>query len=104
MQSHYIDPIKKHPSFIKLQKERRKLALILSSLVLLIYFSFILSIAFAPQLLSAPVASGSVITVGIPIGIAIILLSFILTGIYVYIANKQFDRYTQEIHADVVEL
>lgn len=104
MQSNYIEPVKNHPRFKQLQKERKKLAFILSVLVLAVYFAFILTIAFQPNLLAQTISDDSVITIGIPIGIFIILFSFLMTGIYVYFANKQFDAYIKEIHADVVEI
>lgn len=48
-----------------------------------------------------PISDGSVITIGIPIGIAIIVLSFILTGIYVHKANTDFDRITENLIKDL---
>ena len=104
MQSKYIEPVKNHPKFQQLQRERKKLAFILSALVLIVYFSFILTIAFEPNLLAQTISKDSVITIGIPIGISIIIFSFLMTGIYVYFANRQFDAYTKDIHADVVEV
>jgi uncharacterized membrane protein (DUF485 family) len=104
MKKHYIEPIKNHPRFVQLQKERRRLAFILSLLVLVVYFAFILTIAFEPTLLSQTISEDSVITIGIPLGMFVIIFSFLMTGIYVYFANKQFDAYTQEIHADMMEL
>ena len=104
MQSNYIEPVKNHPKFKQLQKERKRLALILSLLVLFVYFSFILTIAFEPNILKETISKDSVITIGIPWGIFVILFSFVMTGIYVYFANKQFDAYTNEIHADIMEL
>jgi len=104
MQSNYIEPVKNHPKFKQLQKERKKLAFILSLLVLVVYFSFILTIAFEPSFLAQTISKDSVITIGIPIGIFVIIFSFVMTGIYVYFSNRQFDAYTKEIHADVVEI
>ena len=104
MQSNYIEPVKNHPKFKQLQKERKKLALILSLLVLIVYFSFILTIAFEPTFLAQTISEDSVITIGIPLGISVIIFSFLMTGVYVYFANRQFDEYTKEIHADVVEI
>ncbi len=57
-----------------------------------IYFSFILLVAFAPGLLAIPIAEGSVITVGIPVGLLVIVSAFVLTGIYVHRANVRFDE------------
>ena len=63
----------------------------LTAIMLLVYFSFILLIAFYPEVLGAKVSEGSMITVGIPVGIAIIIFAFVLTGIYVRRANREFD-------------
>ncbi len=104
MQEKYIQPIKNHPRFAQLQKERKRLAFILSVLVLCVYFAFILTIAFHPEFLAQTISKDSVITIGIPLGIFVIVFSFLMTGVYVYFANKQFDTYIKEIHADVVEL
>ncbi len=64
--------------------------------MVVIYFSFILTVAFAPSLLAAPLANGT-LTIGIPIGIGVILTAFVLTGIYVRRANADFDVQTQKI-------
>jgi uncharacterized membrane protein (DUF485 family) len=69
----------------------------LSAIVLFIYFSFILAIAFAPGFLGQPISEGSLISIGIPVGVFIILSAFVLTGIYVFIANKNYDKINQEI-------
>ncbi len=104
MQKQYINPVKNHPRFKQLQNERRRLAFVLSALVLLVYFAFILTVAFQPSFFAQTISKDSVITIGIPIGIFIIIFSFLMTGIYVYFANKLFDVYTKEIHTDVVEI
>ena len=70
---------------------------ILSAVTLLIYFSFILLIAFFPEVLGIRISDESIITVGIPIGVSIILLAFASTGIYVFIANREFDQTEQRI-------
>jgi len=57
-------------------------------------------IAFSPETFGQPIGDG-VTTVGIPVGIAIILLCFLLTGIYTKRANGEFDKLTDEIKEDV---
>ncbi len=89
--------VQNNPKFHQLVARRSKFAWRLSAIVLSIYFSFILIIAFAPQFLGQPISETSVITIGIPIGVFIILSAFILTGIYVRKANKDFDQVNQEI-------
>ncbi|MEE8059274.1 MAG: DUF485 domain-containing protein, partial [Pseudomonadales bacterium] len=66
-------------------------------IVMLTYFSFILVIAFAPELFATPIIEGKIITWGIPVGLFVILFSFLLTGVYVYRANKEFDHITKDI-------
>jgi len=67
-----------------------------------IYYGFILIIAFNKEFLSQPLWSGSITTVGIPIGLGVIISAFILTGIYVFRANSEFDRLTAEIKEEVL--
>ncbi len=61
-----------------------------------IYFGFILVVAFAPRLLGTPIGRG-VTTIGIPIGLGVILTAFVLTGLYVRRANSEFDTMTRAI-------
>lgn len=89
--------IRSNPQFHELVSRRGRLGWLLSAVMLAIYFGFIMTIAFAPAALGVPMTPGSVITVGIPVGLAIIALAFILTGIYVHKANTEFDRLTQAI-------
>lgn len=86
-----------NPRFQDLVARRGRFAWTLAVLILAAYFAFILVIAFDPQVLGTPLSSGSVTTWGIPAGLGLIFLSFILTGIYVQRANGEFDRLTQEI-------
>ncbi len=69
--------------------------------MLIIYVGFILLIAFAPQWLGTPLHEGTSVTRGIPIGIGVILISFVLTGIYVWRANGEFDRLTKAVMNEV---
>lgn len=92
--------IQNNPRFQELVARRGHFAWLLSAMVLGMYIAFILLIAFAPQLLGAPIGGGS-ITWGIPLGVGLILASFALTGVYVRRANGEFDRLTQAILAEV---
>jgi uncharacterized membrane protein (DUF485 family) len=51
-----------------------------------------------------PIVKSSVITWGILIALCVIFLSFLLTGIYVYRANKEFDRLVDDVIKDVREI
>ena len=97
MSADLYERVNNNPKFHQLVARRSRLAWVLSSIILLIYFSFILLIAFAPEFLGQPISDTSIITIGIPIGVFIIVSAFILTGIYVRKANSDFDRINQEI-------
>ena len=90
-----------NPHFQQLVAKRGRFAWLLSSIMLGAYLAFILLIAFEPEILGVPLAAGSVTTWGIPVGIGVIFMAFILTGIYVQRANGEFDRLNQEILNEV---
>ncbi|MEZ5672827.1 MAG: DUF485 domain-containing protein [Thiotrichaceae bacterium] len=60
-----------------------------------------LVVAFDKGLLAAPLYPGTVVTVGIPVGVAVIVASFLLTGIYVWRANSKFDDLTKQIKQEI---
>jgi len=97
MKQEMVDRIKNDPDFIQLVTVRTKFAWTLTIVMLVIYFGFVLTIAFDPSILGAPLSAGSVTTVGIPVGVAVIISAFLLTGIYVRRANGEFDELTRRI-------
>jgi uncharacterized membrane protein (DUF485 family) len=96
-----VERIKRHPLYAELVAKRKRFAWTLTILMLIIYYGFIMAIAFSPHSLAAPISAGSVTTVGIPVGVLIILSAFVLTGIYVFRANGEFDRLTKSIREDL---
>ena len=68
-------------------------------LVLLMYFSFIIIIAFNPIFFSQTY-NDMVITYGIICGFSIIIFSIILTFIYVLVSNKMLDDLRNQILND----
>ena len=89
--------IQENPKFQAMIVRKKRMGRWLTYFMLAVYFGFILTIAFAPHWLAIPLGSAGVITLGIPIGIGIILSAFAATGIYVYWANTHFDKITREI-------
>jgi len=98
-----VERIKNNPKYQKLVKERSRFAWTLSIIMLVVYYAFIMVIAFEPSIFGAKIGSG-VITLGIPVGIAIIIISFVLAGIYVRRANGEFDRLTQEVKDELGDI
>ena len=101
MQQELVEKIKNHPKYHELVSKRSRFAWILSIIMLVIYYAFILVIAFSPQTLAIKVTEMSVITIGIPIGLLVIISAFVLTGIYVWRANSEFDVLTHQIKEEL---
>lgn len=89
--------IRSNPKYAELVRKRSSFAVLLSVLMLVIYYGFILVIAFAPTFLGTPITAGSISTIGFPIGIGVILSAIVLTGIYVQRANTEFDNLTKQL-------
>ncbi|NIY49533.1 DUF485 domain-containing protein [Cedecea colo] len=87
--------------FRELVEKRQRFAIILSIIMLIIYVGFIMLIAFAPGWLGTPLHAGTSVTRGIPIGVGVIVISFVLTAIYVWRANGEFDRLTHAMLREV---
>ena len=93
--------IQSNAHFQNLVARRSSFAWWLSAIMLGLYLVFILLIAFEPQVLGTPISAGSPITWGIPMGVGLILAAFVLTGIYVYRANGEFDALNQQVLDEV---
>ena len=96
MDDQIVKRIQNNPKYAELVRRRSTLGWSLSALMLLIYVGFILTIAYAPKLLGIPLGTG-VMTVGIPVGLFVILSAFVLTGIYVAMANSAYDTLIRQI-------
>jgi uncharacterized membrane protein (DUF485 family) len=94
--SNNLSGIERDPNYQELVRRRSSLGWMLSLMMLIVYFGFILLIAYAPKFLGTPLGSG-VTTIGIPIGLSVIVLAFVLTGIYVRRANSSYDGLIRKI-------
>ena len=68
---------------------RWRVAVTLSALVMAVYFGFILLIAFNKPLMGTLILPG--LTVGIALGAAVIVVSWLTTLIYVLWANNRYE-------------
>ena len=96
MTSDVMRRVERDPQFQELIARRSRFAWPLSAVMLIIYFGFIFIIAFAPVVLGIRIGNG-VTTVGIPVGLLVIVSAFVLTGVYVRRANSEFDALTRQI-------
>jgi len=98
-----IDPmvarIEANPKYHELKRKRSSFGWRLTVLMLLVYYGYIGLIAFDKELLARPLGAG-VTTLGIPIGLGVIVFTVLITGLYVRRANGEYDRLTAEILKD----
>ncbi len=90
-----------HPDFQAMAQKKSKLGTMFSILTLFIYFSYILLIAFNKPLFAIPISAGATTTVGVILGIFIIVFCVVITGIYVSKANGEFDTLTKKVVDDI---
>jgi uncharacterized membrane protein (DUF485 family) len=91
-----IEQIRQLPEYIALTRARKKIIWPLSTVIITAYFALVLSIAFTPKSLGIPIGNG-VTSLGVLLGLSIIFLCFIITGIYVSYANRVLEPLTQAI-------
>lgn len=95
-----IDPmvakIEANPKYHELRRKRNLFGWSLTALMLVVYYGYIALIAFDKQFLAQPIGAG-VTSLGIPIGLGVIVFTVLITGIYVRRANGEYDRLTAEI-------
>ncbi|GAB6050266.1 DUF485 domain-containing protein [Hydrogenophilus islandicus] len=97
MHDDVYEKIRANPKYQQLVSTRNRYSWILTILVLIVYYGFIALVAFNKAFLATPLRPGGVTTVGIPIGIGVILFTIIITGLYVRRANTEFDALKEEI-------
>ncbi|MFZ9848238.1 MAG: DUF485 domain-containing protein [Flavobacteriales bacterium] len=95
MSEHKTQEVLQSVEFKKLTKKRWSVALILTAFMLLAYFGFLLMVAFDKDFFKQKI--GEVTTIAIPIGIGLILLAWLMTGIYTYWANNFYDKEVEEL-------
>ncbi len=88
-------------AFLKLSRQKNSISAVLTVITLLFYYGFILLLAYRPELLASKVSSN--INLGIPIGIGTIIVAWILTGIYVWWANTQYDVMVEQVKQKIEE-
>jgi uncharacterized membrane protein (DUF485 family) len=85
-----------NPRYQELKAKRSRFGWLLAILMLIVYYGFILLVAFGKPFLAQRLGAG-VTTIGMPIGFGVIVFTIVITGIYVRRANSEFDRLTAEI-------
>ena len=88
------------PEFKKLVSKRWSVSLALTITMLVVYIGFLLVVAFRKESLAVKISPN--LTWAIPIGLGIILFAWLLTGIYVFWANNNYDEAVQDLKNKVL--
>jgi uncharacterized membrane protein (DUF485 family) len=97
-----LEKLTASPEYLALIKKRNRIIWPLLSLVVLAYVLFILAIAFDPKALGQTVGGG-VVSIGILLGLGLILFNFVVTLIYVYRANRELEPLIAAVHTKAGE-
>ena len=103
MNDELVERIESNPKYKELVSKRNGFGIKLGIFVLVMFYAYILVIAFNKEILATKIGDG-VTTIAFPIALAILVISFITTLIYVKRANGEFEDLTNEIKKDVKDL
>ncbi len=79
------------PEFKALKSQKDTISAILTIVELVLYFGFIALVAYNKPFLAQKLSDDAAMTIGIPIAIGVIVLSWVLTGVYIFWANSKYD-------------
>ena len=102
MESDLTRRIANNPKYQQLKTKRTSLGWMLTLAMLVVYYGFILLVAFAKPFLATRLGEG-VTTIGMPLGLAVIVFTVVITAIYVRRANSEFDALSDEIAKEALK-
>ena len=91
-----VEKIQSNPKYLELRRKRNRFGWWLTALMMVVYYGYIALIAFNKPFLAQPIGGG-VTTIGIPIGLGVIVFTILITAFDSRRANGEFDRLTAEI-------
>ena len=91
MSDNVVARIRANPKYLELKRKRSSFGWWLTLSMMVVYYGFILLVAFDKALLSRHTGDG-VMTVGIPLGFGVIVFTIVITAVYVKRANTEFDE------------
>jgi len=87
------------PAFKHLVARRATVSIVGIVLLFVTYYGYVILIGASPQTLARKI--GDYTTLGIPVGVAVIVIAFILTAIYVVWANSSYDPEVQRLKSEL---
>jgi uncharacterized membrane protein (DUF485 family) len=102
MELDLVKRITSDPNYQELKAKRSSFGWWLTLAMMVVYYGFILLVAFNKEFLSQRMGDG-VMTVGIPIGFGVIVFTIVITAIYVKRANGEFDDLAAKVAKAVLK-
>ncbi|HWI09727.1 MAG TPA: DUF485 domain-containing protein [Burkholderiaceae bacterium] len=102
MEQELAQRIASHPKYKELKAKRTRFGWWLTLAMMVVYYGFILLVAFDKEFLSQRLGAG-VMTIGMPIGFGVIVFTIVITAIYVRRANSEFDDLSADIAKAVLK-
>ena len=96
-----VEQVLKHPKYVELVRKRTKVSMLFFGLTLVIYSSFILTMAYLPEVFAEPLGPNWTMSVGLVVGLLVACSAVAMIAVYVYLSNKVFDPLLAEIVRDV---
>ena len=97
MSGEMYESMRVNPKFQELVQKRGRFAWTLATIVLVLFYGFVLMVAFSPATLGQPLTEGGMLTVGVAVELSLFIFFWVLSFVYVKRANGEFDNLTQEI-------
>ena len=89
--------VEANPKYRRLVSMRSTYSIIMTLCVMAVYYGYILLIAFDKEWLGTKLGAGMTTSIGIPLGVGVIVITIILTNISVRRANTEFDDLNAQI-------
>jgi uncharacterized membrane protein (DUF485 family) len=101
MTSELNQRIYNHPRYQELVRGRSRLAWTLSAITLGSFFALILVGVVRPDLLAVSVSDSGVVTIAVLVGVIMLALFWLLTGVYLQRTTRVYDKINEQILRDV---
>ncbi len=92
-----LDRVTANPKFHEFIAMRSRYSIIMAIISAAAYYGFILLVAYNKEFLAQKIGPGMTTSIGVPIGVGVIVFTIVLTWIYVRRANTEFDATNEAI-------
>jgi uncharacterized membrane protein (DUF485 family) len=95
-----LDRVTANPKFLQFVAVRSRYSIIMTLLGAVAYYGFILLVAYNKEFLATKLAPGMTTSIGVPLGVGVIVFTIVLTWVYVRRANGEFDETNAKLIAE----